>query len=256
MKKSSKTISVIVEAGLLVLTGVGFYVIQQKQLAPTTVYQYSRDLSETSVITSSDITAVTVPRDAVTSTMVLDPNEIVGKAVDNDVHVGDYITSAALVKPEDVDVFANMDLSKYRQVAIEVDRQDAVGGNLASGDKVDLMYIAKQAVTEKQKNYDFTYAKTFMEDVLVYKVLTSDGDEYINQTNGPVYDKDGNRITSSPSIIILAVTADQAEEIQTRMSEGSVKIVGRFEDSEDVETTGYTMGDYGKIFTYYANPEE
>lgn len=258
MKKGKKTIAILLEIALLIGLAGGFYMLQQKQIAPTTVYQYSRNLSESTVITSNDIVQVTIPSDAVTSTMVLDPNAIVGKAVDSDVYAGDYITKSALIDKKDIDIFSTMDLSNYRQVAIEISRQECVGGNLSSGDTVDLAYIAN--ANAKQNNSDntlsFTYSTIFMEDVLVYKVLTSTGDEYVNQTEGPVYDENGNRISSTPSIVILAVTADQSEEILARQSTGKIKLVGRFETSQDTETTGYIMGDYGKIYTFYANPEE
>lgn len=256
MKKSRKTVTIILEAAILVGLAGGFYTLQQKQIEPTTVYQYARDLTESTVITSSDIAQVTIPADAVTSKMVVDPNEIIGKAVDTDVFAGDYISSNALIEAEDIDVFSTMDLSNYRQIAIEVSRQDCVGGNLSSGETVDLAYIARGNATEETENLSFTYSTTFMKDVLVYKVLTSTGEEYVNQTDGPVYDEDGNKISSTPGIVILAVTADQAEEILARQSTGTVKLVGRFETSEDTDTTGYIMGDYGKVYTYYANPEE
>lgn len=256
MKKSKKTVAILLESVILVGLAGGFYTLQQKQIAPTTVYQYSRDLTESTIITSSDISQVTIPADAVTSKMVIDPNEIIGKAVDTNVYAGDYISSNALIEAKDIDVFATMDLSNYRQIAIEVSRQDCVGGNLSSGDTVDLAYIARGNATEENENLAFTYSTTFMKDVLVYKVLTSNGEEYVNQTEGPVYDADGNKISSTPGIVILAVTADQAEEILARQSTGTVKLVGRFEASEDTDTTGYIMGDYGKVYTYYANPEQ
>lgn len=257
MKKSNKkTIAIILEFAILIAIAGGFYYLQQTQLQPTTVYQYNRDLGESTVISSSDIVQVTIPHDAVTSTMVLDPNEIVGKAVGSEVYSGDYVTKKALIDPEDIDIFSVMDLSNYRQIAIEVSRQDCVGGNLSSGDTVDLGYISRTATTEGTEQLSFTYSTTFMKDVLVYKVLTGTGDEYVNQTNGPVYDKDGNKVASTPAIVILAVTADQAEEILARQSTGEVKLIGRFATSENTETTGYTVGDYGRVKTFYANPEQ
>lgn len=258
MKKGKQTALIIVEAGILLLAAGGFFMIQQKQIQPTTVYQYSRDLHETSIVSASDITAVTVPKDGITPTMVQNPDDIIGKAVDSDVYAGDYVTAPVLIEPEDIDKFATMDLSNYRQIAIEVSRQDCVGGNLSSGDTVDLTFISngtsKEAMDEQP--VEFTYATTFMEDVLVYKVLTPNGDEYINQTDGTVYDADGNKVVTTPGIVILAVTADQAEEIYARQSKGTIKLVGRFEASENSETSGYIIGDYGKVYTYYANPED
>lgn len=259
MKKSKKTIAILVEAALLVGLAGGFYMLQQKQIAPTNVYQYARDLHESTIITSGDIVQVTIPADAVTSTMVLNPNDIIGKAVDADVYAGDYISSSVLIEEKDIDIFSTMDLSNYRQIAIEISRQECVGGNLSSGDTVDLAYVANASAKEDMTDVEtlnFTYSTIFMEDVLVYKVLTSGGDEYVNQTQGPVYDENGNRISSTPAIVILAVTADQSEEILARQSTGKIKLVGRFETSKDTDTTGYVMGDYGKIYTFYANPEE
>lgn len=256
MKNGKKILVLFIE--LLAVAGimVAFYSIQNKQMELVNVYQYSRDVQAATVINEGDIKSVQIPRTALTDTMVLDKNEIIGKAVENNVYAKDFVTKSVLIEEKEINPFINMDLSEYRQIAIDVNRRSAIGGNLSSGDTVDLAYVATAQATDGEENYNFTYSKTFMEDVLVYKVLTSTGDEYVNQTLAPVFNADGSKVMSTPAIVILAVTADQAEEIMARQSTGEINLIGRFEDSENAETSGYVIGDYGKIYTYYANPEE
>src|SRR5690606_29499247 len=97
--------------------------------------------------------------------------DIVGKYNNTKVFNGEFVINNNLVAKEEVDPFESIDLTKLRMVTIPATYEDTLGGNIKSGDRVDLIYIGKGDGTDK----DFTYGKTFMKDVLVYSTTTADG---------------------------------------------------------------------------------
>jgi pilus assembly protein CpaB len=198
-----------------------------------------------------DISEVTIPADAVTDQMVVVGQEymredgsigsvlnelILGRMVNTAVYAGEYVTPNALIKPEDVDPFKVMDLSGYRKYAISTNPVDAIGGNIEAGDVVDLIITVRgNTVDEEGKAKSWTYSKVFMENVLIYKVLTSDGQDYIDHIEHE------DALYSVPATIILAVTPAQIEEIKSRESLGTISFIGRFAESEDAESEGFSV---------------
>ena len=178
MKKMRLT-SMLVQGGLLVAFAGGFYFFTQTQVAPTEVYTYARDISVNTVIQEGDIVKKYVPKDAVTADMVTDKNEVVGKAIATKVYPGEYVIKQKLIEESQIDPFEQMDLSNYRKISLSVDMRDAVGGNLKKGDRVDLSFVGDAEVQGQGK--EFTYAKTFLQDVLVYNVIDDGGRKYIDQ---------------------------------------------------------------------------
>lgn len=255
MKKMRLT-SMLVQGGLLVAFAGGFYFFTQTQVAPTEVYTYARDISVNTVIQEGDLVKKYVPKDAVTADMVTNKDEIVGKAIATKVYPGEYVIKQKLIEESQIDPFEQMDLSNYRKISLSVDMRDAVGGNLKKGDRVDLSFVGDAEVQGQGK--EFTYAKTFLQDILVYNVIDDGGRKYIDQTEGSsnLVNENGEVVESGAlAVVTLAVTGDQAEEIQARLEKGKVKILGRFEDSVDTSTSGYTLGEYGPVISQKANPE-
>lgn len=256
MKKMRLT-SMLVQGGLLVAFAGGFYFFTQTQVTPTEVYTYSRDIAINTVITETDLVKKYIPKDAVTPEMVTNKEEIVGKAVATKVYPGEYVISAKLIEEKEIDPFEQMDLSNYRKISLSVDMRDAVGGNLKKGDKVDLSFVGEASNATNGK--DFTYAKTFLQDILVYNVIDDGGRKYVDQTEGStnIVNENGEVVESgSLAVVTLAVTGDQAEEIIARLEKGKVKMLGRFEDSVDTSTSGFTIGEYGSVSTKPTNPEQ
>ena len=84
------------------------------------------------------------------------------------------------------------------------------------------------------------------------------GRKYVDQTEGisNIVDENGEVVESgSLSVVTLAVTGAQAEEIQARLKEGTVKILGRFDESVDTSTPGYILGESGTVNVEQGNPE-
>lgn len=255
--KKTKLASILVQGALLVAFAGGFYVFTQAQVKPQEVYVYSRDIPVNTVIQEGDLVKKHIPRDAVTNDMVTNKEDVVGKAVSTKSFPGQYVIKPQLVNPEDTDPFEQMDLSNYRKISIETESKDAVGGNLKRGDKVDLAFVKKSA--GKTNSDEFTYSKIFMQDILVYNVVDDGERKYIDQTEGTsnIVDENGEVVESGKlETVILAVTPQQAEEIQARLKDGDIKLIGRFSESVDSSTPGYTIGDYKKVPTGNTNPEK
>ena len=97
-----------------------------------------------------------------------------------------------------------------------------------------------------------------MQEVLVYNVLDGDGKKYIDLTEGTTIptDENGEPIASGTlSTIILCVSAEQAEEIEARSAKGKIKPIGRFEESIDSNTNGFTIGTVGDVVISKDSPE-
>lgn len=234
---------------IVICAAGGFFMLQSKQVAPTEVYIWANDGKETKVITEEDLAIVTIPADGVQESMIkvgsmIDVGDkkvpalqyIVGKAVDTAVYAGEYVTANALVQPEDLDIFAVMDLSNYRKYALSTNVLATAGGNVEAGDKVDLIQTMRGSIKDENgMSQNWTSTKIFMENVLVYKVLTGSGTDHVDsiEHEGATY--------TTPATIILAVTPSQLEEIITRRTYGEITFVTRFDASEDANSNGYTI---------------
>lgn len=251
-KKGKGIAMTVLSLGFALLFVGGIYLYTQKQIEPTTVYEFAREMPVNTQIQEGDLRAVNVPASAINQTMELDKEKIVGKYNNTKVFNGEYVMTNNLVEKEEVDPFESMDLTKLRQITIPANYVDTLGGDIQRGDKIDLIYVG----AESKDGKNFTYSRTIMTGVLVYATNTDDGYRYINQTQnikGQVYDGgediNGTGETGGLGTVTLAVTLEQAEEISSRMATGDIQIVGRFLESEDYDTSGYINGDYEKVFS-------
>lgn len=244
--------------GFVALFVGGVYIYIQKEVEPTVVYEFARDIPVNTKLEASDLREVSTPGSSVRDTMVLDKDDIVGKYNNTKVFNGSFVVKDNLVKKEDVDPFESIDLTKLRMITIPASYEDALGGDIKRGDRVDLIYVGQESKEDKE----FTYAKTFLKNVLVYSTNTDDGYQYVNRTQsikGEEYEE-GDDInaeseTGGLGTVTLALTLNDAEEVSSRMKTGDVQIIGRFLDSQDYDTAGYVNGDYEKIFSGTGNAE-
>lgn len=159
--KKMKLTSMIIQGGLLIAFSGGFYFFTQTQIKPTEVYTYGRDISVNTVLTEGDLVKKYIPKEAVTPDMATNPKEIIGKAVTTKVYPGEYVIKQKLIKEKNIDPFELIDLSNYRKVSIPISMQEAVGGNLKKGDKVDLSFIANTEATGDGVDKEFVLCKNF-----------------------------------------------------------------------------------------------
>lgn len=234
----AKQIVFLMLEGLLVLVCVGVvYFLSITQVKPTTVYRFTKPLAANKVITKSDIEAVEIPYSAVTTDFVLNEKDIIGQATKSEVYPGEYAFTAQLKKATELTAFDSLDLTDKVKVAIPIkDLHQAVGGLLNSGDVVDLYYTAPYVELGEKSTDGAFYTTRFMEEVVVYKVLNDTANEAKNdiETGDKTIDPDTKQPIPNEgdlSMVLLAVTAEQALEIQTRLSTGTISIIGRFDET-------------------------
>lgn len=235
--KKIKLAKILVQGVFTVAFAGGIVIYTQAQVKPQEVYVFSRDIPVNTVIQSGDLTKKYIPSDAVTPDMIVNIDEVVGKAVITKSFPGQYVIKQQLVNADETDPLEDMDLTNYRKVSVEISSEDAIGGNIKKGDRVDLL-----AVREGERSGETAVeSKIFMQDVLVYSVIDENGLSYVDKSEGNsiVLNDRGETVESGGlAIITFAVTAQQAEEIELRKNSGEFKVIGRFKDSIDVTTPG------------------
>lgn len=253
-KKGKKIAMMFLQGGLVMAFAGGFYVYTEKQIEPVTVYQFNRDIAPNTQISASDLSKVQIPKKAVNESIELNPSDIIGKYNSTKVFKNEYVITSNLVKKENIDPFESIDLTKLRKISIPVTYAEGLGGNIKKGDRIDLVYVGEESKNDK----DFSYSKTFMKDVLIYATTTAEGYEYKDRTQnvkGDVGSLEGEELggggedTGELAQLTLAVTLDQAEEITARLKTGEIRIVGRFTDSQNYDSSGYIQGDFEKVFS-------
>lgn len=268
--KKKKTIALILQIVITVAFIFSSYQYVQKTVADTPVYMFTRNISKNTQIGEDDVKVVNIPKKALSNKNVFKKEDIVGKYVNTDVFAGNLAYKNQIIDEGEIEIFEKLDLTKMRKISLPVNYLESFGGDLRRGDRVDLAYIGtgSKKLDEFGEQEQFTYSKTFLQDVLVWNVVTGDGYKYVPKNQ---YSKTelaaetekyegGEKIEISPNegelkIVTLMVTLEQAEEINARLNTGKIRLIGRFDESESYETLGYVLGDYGKIFTGSANVE-
>lgn len=248
--KAKQTIFLILEGALILVAIAVIYVLGFMQVKPTKVYRFVNELPANSIITVKDIESVEIPYSAVTPDFELDQKNLVGQAVKSEVYPGEYVFKAQLKDSSKLTAFDTLDLSDKVKVAIPINNlSQAVGGLLNSGDVVDLYYTSTYQELGNDSLEGSYYTTRFMEKVVIYKVLNetaneSKNDVEVNTGKPPKTDeKTGEVIANEGDIahVVVAVTAEQALEIQTRLKTGTISMVGRFEDTINKEVSDFIL---------------
>ncbi len=263
--KKKKMIMTILQLALIIGFAYSFYAYVQNEISPTTVYIYTRSITDVNTqVQPEDIKAVSIPAKAVTADFARNANDIIGKHVNSKVFDGQYVSQRQLIEKENIDIFETLDLTKHRKISLPISYLEGFSGNIKKGDVIDLVFSnIGESEDELGDTQPFTYSKTFLQSVLVFSVNTEDGFAFADHSDvnlSVVNDLEGEPLdTSSTSeelaVITLAVTLEQAEEINSRINTGKISFLGRFDDSVDYETLGFVIGDYSKVFSGKANAE-
>ncbi|MBQ3421479.1 MAG: hypothetical protein IJH34_07380, partial [Romboutsia sp.] len=243
MVKNKKLTILIVQISLLGIFVSGIYHFTQKELKPVEVYVFASKMPKNTEIELSDLKKKEIPSKAVTSDFLTE-KEIEkikegNMVLSTDVLNNQYAYKGHITESEKVDPFETIDLSRYRKISLSVSYSDTMAGEIRKGDKVDLAFISNVEGVDGEA----TYAKVFMQDVLVYNVTTGEGFQYVshsqikkselaNEENTDIANEDFSPI----SLVTFAVPIDDAEELLARINSGTVQIVGRFEESVDTDS--------------------
>ena len=243
---------------------IAFWMFTEKEIQPEKVYVFTSSLETNQEVTANDVKQVEIPSKAVQKGFALKSKDIVGKYVGGPVTAGQYVYQSQLIELDQKDVFEDLDLSTYRKISLPISYVEGFGGSLKRGDAVDLVFTGEGSKTDTKTGYDakFQYSKTFLQNVYVYNVTTSDGFPFVDHSTNYATSEEGDEVvlettanTEELKVVTLAVTLEQAEELLARQSAGSIRLVSRFQENESYETLGFVLGDYDKVFTAPANAE-
>lgn len=270
----------LLQLALVVGFSFSFYTYVDKEVESTPVLAYDSNLY---VGDQASVTIKEIPFKAIQENMltVADVKKEMGikdsdsvkaqdiinfveeKFVDAKVSSGQFVYEDQLVTKEQIDPFETLDLSKYRKVSLPISYVEGFGGNVKRGDRVDLVFTGQGVKKEGMTEETFQYSKTFLQDVLVYSVTTDDGYKFQDHSEygeNEISGGDGEKMSTEGasgelSVITLAVTLDQIEEIKTRQAKGTISFASRFDEHQSYETLGYVIGDYDKVFSGSVNAE-
>lgn len=238
------------------------WIAREQALEPVTVYRITQEIPLNSRVGMSDFQAVEVPGQAVSSDMIRNPEEVVDLHASTRLLPGQYAIDGMFVEADEVDPFETADLTQMRQITIPASYVDALGGNIARGDVIDLVYVGTGRTDD---GGEYTYSRTFAQNVLVYAVTTDSGYRFQNHSDrleGQPVSQDERDIALEDGVsfgdigqVTLAVSPSLAEEIAARTETGAIQLVGRFSESEDADTAGYIVGEFERQFTGQGNPE-
>lgn len=263
MKKNKKLIIILIQIFTMFVFVLSYKAYNDNNVKPVYVIGFVRNIEAGVKITIKDLEKVPISQMTYSQQMLLanQQNEIVGKYTTTKVYKGNISYRNQLGDINVVDNFANMDLSNKILVSIPLTLAEGIAGDLAAGDRIDVSFTgsgsSKNAIT--QDDEEFTYSKIFLRDIPVYQVNTTDGYKYIPRANvipGEKYsDSETQEFTGELGSITVVLTPEQLEEFETRKALGSIRIAKRFKETENHETLGFVIGNYGKIFSGNANAE-
>lgn len=255
MSKSRKTSQLALALVLNILLILGAVVVIntyiKRTLDEVVVYKYTTSLPRDTQISENNIVAVKVSGKSITKDAITDKSQVVDKFTATEVYEGEIVDSRKIVAEGQINPLSALpeeESSKMRKISIPVDLLSTWGGSICKGERVDLSYTGNLGSGSSTG----TYTKIFMQNVLVYDVLSSSAESYIKPEDRPAITIDPKsenaaelaeaemRRRSDLVMAILAVTPEQYEEIKNRQSTGEVSLVGRFENSKNVETKGYS----------------
>ena len=282
MRNKKKLIILIVQIIAVIIFVMSYKSYTDTVMKPIRVYKWAREIGDNVQIKETDVIIGEVSSTNYSANMILasDSKSIIGSYTTTRVYPDTYAYYKQIGETSSVSTnFADLDLTNARVISIPCSYTNDAGASFAEGDKIDLMFTASGSSTivnptsgegEQQGNSNtmgstsFTYSKIFMQEVTIYKTLTSAGfkttpraERYSGEDISGVDVSDANVQADSGgiSILLIIVTPEQAEEIKTRQAKGNITIVKRFEESETHESLGYVMGNYGKVFAGNANAE-
>lgn len=271
MKFGAKKKTMIVTIFLALVFIIGGFVLVtmvNDKLDLQTAYVYTKKIDGTSnrisdrIIQKEDIQEIQIQKGSIPENAALDKDEIIGKTVNTIVYPQTYVYTEQ-INAEDEDVFGelykNSDIGKLRTCTVEMSLENALGGNLKPGDRVDLTYLSTKDRVKENEQYEsnqetqFTYNTNFLEDVWVYKVQTQDGYKYNDYTDKPY--EESKEDYEPLALITFIGDKKNMLELQNRAKTDEIAVLGRLAESENYTVPSHVIGDYTKVFTGFAEVE-
>ncbi len=255
-KKNVSKLTMFLVIDAVIVLGLIFMINKyvENKVGEVEVYRFLETVAPGIQIKEHHVEVVKIPEKGVNDGVILASEQpVVGLFANEKIYKGDYASENRLVKDNQADPLAFVDekeIGKLRKIAIPADILSTFGGDISKGERIDLMFTGTTKEGEQ-----VSYSKVFMQNVLVYDVLSSGGASYIKpKDRAPVEIDPENpeaaelaeaemNLRKDIAMVILAVTIEQYEEIVARQKVGTVSIVGRFDRSESYETRGFATGE-------------
>ena len=198
----------------------------------TQVVEAAANIPLGAMIAASQVSVKTVPVTSAPSNSYSDPSQVVGRIARQSITLGDMITSADFASGNTAqgDQIVEALKSGYRAIAVEVDQTSGVGTLIQPGDRVDVVialtipeYLPQPATGPASSQPPVALpaqpvsVKDIVQNCEVLGTLTPPVTTTTNgQTNTVAAPSPGAAVslTNQPMIVILAVTAQQAEVIK------------------------------------------
>ena len=254
---------VIMVGGILALT---LWIANAKK--SVTIYDFARtiqyDEKSNYALTLNDVVEAQILAADVKEEYITDPQEIIGKYITGTAYKGQHIMKHQLQSdPTYVEVSGISELADYRKFYLQIGYANAFAGDIEAGDKVDLLCAENggglstdrtDGVTGSENGINYNQARIVMSDIPIYQIYTADGSVYNKKTTDPetlnkfkgqdaatLQGEDGEQPTGAPAYVALTVTVEQYEELYVRNQTGTLSLVSRFKESQDVESDGYLV---------------
>ena len=268
MKRSNRLV-LLVGVFLAIVAFVGILLLVRtdgsaKPTVPTTgfVVIATADLPLSSTIGATDVTKKELPLEGITPGAFADPSQVIGKIVREAVTAGGQVTATTLSGGAQGEILNIAVPAGLRAIAVQVDQVTGVGTVVKTGDYVDLISgvtgekfpvitvnPADDSVTVVQ-GLNSTSVKVLLQGLQVLGTLlppaattTTSGDTGGTGTDtgtgtGGTPSQPGTALNGQQQIVILAVSAQDAEVIKFAQLDSSVTLVLRSPKDFVDPTTG------------------
>lgn len=253
----------IMVGGILALT---LWIANAKK--SVTIYDFARtiqyDEKSNYALTLNDVVEAQILAADVKEEYITDPQEIIGKYITGTAYKGQHIMKHQLQSdPTYVEVSGISELADYRKFYLPIGYANAFAGDIEAGDTVDLLWAENggglstdrtDGVTGSENGINYNQARIVMCNIPIYQIYTADGSVYNKKTTDPetlnkfkgqdaatLQGEDGEQPTGAPAYVALTVTVEQYEELYVRNQTGTLSLVSRFKESQDVESNGYLV---------------
>ena len=253
----------IMVGGILALT---LWIANAKK--SVTIYDFARtiqyDEKSNYALTLNDVVEAQILAADVKEEYITDPQEIIGKYITGTAYKGQHIMKHQLQSdPTYVEVSGISELADYRKFYLPIGYANAFAGDIEAGDTVDLLWAENggglstdrtDGVTGSENGINYNQARIVMSNIPIYQIYTADGSVYNKKTTDPetlnkfkgqdaatLQGEDGEQPTGAPAYVALTVTVEQYEELYVRNQTGTLSMVSRFKESQDVESDGYLV---------------
>jgi Flp pilus assembly protein CpaB len=245
-------LAVVAFVGIVVLAGGG---TSNTPVVPTTgnVVEAAVDIPLSAKVKLTDVKVVNLPLTAINAGAFSDPSQVVGQIARIPVSAGGQITASTFLGTQGTTLHPVVPAG-LRAISVQVDQVTGVGTVIQTGDYVDLVagltgdkfpvvtVNPTDNVITVVTGVSATSAKVLLQGLQVIGTLLPPASATPAATgDGSTPSQPGTALNGQQEIVILAVTAQQAEVIKYAQIDATVSLVLRSPDDFNDPTTGQAI---------------